>query len=142
MFLFFFFFFFFFFNDTATTEIYTLSLHDALPISLPGLRGNWRHRRKDGTLIEVEITRSPVVFEGKSAWLVLAHDITARQQAEAALRESEARFQSTFENAAAGMCTTDTDGRFLRVNPVFCRFLGYGQSELLKLTMANVTHPD
>src|SRR5216683_7704111 len=34
MFLFFFlFFFFFFFNDTATTEIYTLSLHDALPIT-------------------------------------------------------------------------------------------------------------
>src|SRR5438045_9777458 len=31
-----FFFFFFFFNDTATTEIYTLSLHDALPISCPG----------------------------------------------------------------------------------------------------------
>src|SRR6516225_12364885 len=30
-----FFFFFFFFNDTATTEIYTLSLHDALPISPP-----------------------------------------------------------------------------------------------------------
>src|SRR6266850_7225654 len=30
---FFFFFFFFFFNDTATTEIYTLSLHDALPIT-------------------------------------------------------------------------------------------------------------
>ena len=28
--------FFFFFNDTATTEIYTLSLHDALPISLNG----------------------------------------------------------------------------------------------------------
>src|SRR5215467_4557044 len=32
-FFFFFFIFFFFFNDTATTEIYTLSLHDALPIS-------------------------------------------------------------------------------------------------------------
>src|SRR6476660_10113932 len=31
--LIFFFFFFFFFNDTATTEIYTLSLHDALPIT-------------------------------------------------------------------------------------------------------------
>src|SRR2546430_16120990 len=34
-------FFFFFFNDTATTEIYTLSLHDALPIS----RRSWRGRR-------------------------------------------------------------------------------------------------
>src|SRR5947209_19450584 len=41
--------FFFFFNDTATTEIYTLSLHDALPISKsawltshhPGLQTNW-----------------------------------------------------------------------------------------------------
>src|SRR2546428_3042917 len=32
-----FFFFFFFFNDTATTEIYTLSLHDALPISISWL---------------------------------------------------------------------------------------------------------
>src|SRR2546422_11597175 len=29
--------FFFFFNDTATTEIYTLSLHDALPISMPAI---------------------------------------------------------------------------------------------------------
>src|SRR2546429_9636156 len=31
--------FFFFFNDTATTEIYTLSLHDALPIWAPDRRG-------------------------------------------------------------------------------------------------------
>src|SRR5258706_6551983 len=33
---------FFFFNDTATTEIYTLSLHDALPISLSGSRARGR----------------------------------------------------------------------------------------------------
>src|SRR6478752_9748849 len=47
---------FFFFNDTATTEIYTLSLHDALPISptrrrgTPGRRSpcrSRRHRRGD-----------------------------------------------------------------------------------------------
>src|SRR6476620_12561536 len=35
------FFFFFFFNDTATTEIYTLSLHDALPIRSPTVRCWW-----------------------------------------------------------------------------------------------------
>src|SRR3712207_9046073 len=48
------FFFFFFFNDTATTEIYTLSLHDALPIFDPlqrrcdvldRPRSDWRHAR-------------------------------------------------------------------------------------------------
>src|SRR6266700_7691145 len=33
--------FFFFFNDTATTEIYTLSLHDALPILVPGTSPPW-----------------------------------------------------------------------------------------------------
>src|SRR5438105_14082829 len=38
-------FFFFFFNDTATTEIYTLSLHDALPICVAGWQRG--HRRQD-----------------------------------------------------------------------------------------------
>src|SRR6266571_8967945 len=38
--------FFFFFNDTATTEIYTLSLHDALPIWHPGSRSNSSNRRR------------------------------------------------------------------------------------------------
>src|SRR2546422_5176497 len=44
---------FFFFNDTATTEIYTLSLHDALPISDPG-------RRRQGLLPPV-VTKLPVL---------------------------------------------------------------------------------
>src|SRR2546422_10465395 len=39
---------FFFFNDTATTEIYTLSLHDALPISWQS-RGRWARRRPSST---------------------------------------------------------------------------------------------
>src|SRR2546426_8519317 len=43
---------FFFFNDTATTEIYTLSLHDALPISdrcgAARQYGSWRHWRDRG----------------------------------------------------------------------------------------------
>src|SRR3989442_2383790 len=40
--------FFFFFNDTATTEIYTLSLHDALPISDGGVRHRAAARRRGG----------------------------------------------------------------------------------------------
>src|SRR5438105_11212126 len=44
--------FFFFFNDTATTEIYTLSLHDALPILLPFVPESavWLERKRAGTL--------------------------------------------------------------------------------------------
>src|SRR5206468_10428536 len=40
----------FFFNDTAPTEIYTLSLHDALPISLGEARAGDRFRRRQGGL--------------------------------------------------------------------------------------------
>src|SRR5256885_11748473 len=40
--------FFFFFNDTATTEIYTLSLHDALPISRDGRHAGAAGRHQDG----------------------------------------------------------------------------------------------
>src|SRR5258705_3928056 len=40
-------FYFFFFNDTATTEIYTLSLHDALPICVAGRLVPYRRQRKD-----------------------------------------------------------------------------------------------
>src|SRR5258707_6238402 len=36
----------FFFNDTATTEIYTLSLHDALPISVPVWKSSLRYSRR------------------------------------------------------------------------------------------------
>src|SRR6266851_9809852 len=47
------FYFFFFFNDTATTEIYTLSLHDALPIEIEPRRRGPRRRRRAGVEIDV-----------------------------------------------------------------------------------------
>src|SRR6266700_4466128 len=49
--------FFFFFNDTATTEIYTLSLHDALPISSP--RSCPRHSRFRSSLGGTRVTARP-----------------------------------------------------------------------------------
>src|SRR2546430_7345808 len=50
-------FFFFFFNDTATTEIYTLSLHDALPISHPIRRPASSRRSPDRRAPEIPRTR-------------------------------------------------------------------------------------
>src|SRR3989454_6785116 len=72
--------FFFFFNDTATTEIYTLSLHDALPIS-PGPRsrsaGKRRDCRRDGVerLVEALSRRRlrPPVADRKSTRLNSSH---------------------------------------------------------------------
>src|SRR5258706_154590 len=62
------FFFFFFFNDTATTEIYTLSLHDALPICLRTQVGQ-RGERDDGLQMqraEAVLQRRPCAFAGQA----------------------------------------------------------------------------
>ena len=51
--------------------------------------GTWRHRLKDGTLIDVEITAGKVVFEERPAALVLAHDVTERRRLEERLTQAE-----------------------------------------------------
>jgi len=43
---------------------------------------------------------------------------------------SDQFFHSAFAHAAVGMAIMDTDGRFLEVNPAFCRIAGYGAEEL------------
>jgi PAS domain S-box-containing protein len=48
-----------------------------------GAAGIWRHLKKDGTIIEVEITSHLLVFDDRRAELILAHDITERRRAEA-----------------------------------------------------------
>jgi PAS domain S-box-containing protein len=49
----------------------------------------WRHRRKDGSLIDVEITAGRIVFEGRDASLVLANDVSERKRLEHRLSETE-----------------------------------------------------
>lgn len=61
---------------------------------------------------------------------------------EAALRESEARFRVTFDQAAVGMAHVAPDGRWLRVNQRLCATLGYTHAELLALTFQDLTYPD
>jgi PAS domain S-box-containing protein len=58
------------------------------------------------------------------------------------LRESEARFRLTFEQAAVGMALIDPGGRWLRVNEKLCAILGYSREELLSRTIDDVIYPD
>jgi PAS domain S-box-containing protein len=49
----------------------------------------WRHRRKDGTIIDVEISAGRITFEGQRAALVLAHDVSDRKRLERRLADAE-----------------------------------------------------
>ena len=51
--------------------------------------GVWEHQKKDGTIIEVEITSYTMIFDSRNAELVLAHDVTDRLQAEAELYKAK-----------------------------------------------------
>ncbi len=61
-------------------------------------------------------------------------------EAVAALRASEERFRTAVHYSAIGMALTATDGRWIEVNPAFCRFVGYAREELLQRTFRDVTH--
>jgi diguanylate cyclase (GGDEF)-like protein/PAS domain S-box-containing protein len=74
--------------------------------------------------------------------VVVSHDITGLERTEEALRESEARFYSAFEDAAIGMALVALDGRWLKVNRALCELTGYAESELLSKTFQDLTHPD
>jgi two-component system cell cycle sensor histidine kinase/response regulator CckA len=49
----------------------------------------WRHLRKDGSVIDVEITAGRITFEGRKAALVLAHDVSERKRLERRLADAE-----------------------------------------------------
>ena len=66
----------------------------------------------------------------------------ASTRARNALRESEARFRATFEQAAVGVAHTTTEGRFLQANGKLCQMLGYSAAELRALTTRELTHND
>jgi diguanylate cyclase (GGDEF)-like protein/PAS domain S-box-containing protein len=69
-------------------------------------------------------------------------NVTARIQVEEALRSSEAKFRTIFEDAPIGMATIGMDYHFLTANAAFCKMLGYSLAELTGLTFSDLTHPD
>ncbi|HET7197534.1 MAG TPA: PAS domain S-box protein, partial [Burkholderiales bacterium] len=65
-----------------------------------------------------------------------------RNQAEAALSESEQRFRQTFELAGSGIAHVSLTGRFLRANRRLCEMLGYTAEELLAQSVKDLSHPE
>jgi formate hydrogenlyase transcriptional activator len=119
------------------------------PIYIGFQKGESVHRddevywRRDGTSFPVEYWSHPVVREGRTLGAVITFiDITDRKQAEAALRKSEERWRSVYENSAIGVALTDLNGRFLAVNRAYEGMLGYTEEELRKLTFLEITEED
>ena len=96
-------------------------------------------RRKDGTLLPVEITGSFFESGGRRMAVALVRDISQRKQAEEALRKSEEKYRSLYESSKCGIGFSDMQGNLLDANRAFLDMLGYSIEELRKLTYQELT---
>src|SRR5689334_5845091 len=99
-------------------------------------------RRRDGSEFPAEVLLTPLSPGNKTIVLCLVQDITARKRGEEVLRQSEELFRSLFEQSPLGVTMVASDGRLFKVNPAYCRMLGYSEDELTKLRPMDITHPE
>ncbi|MFH1934390.1 MAG: PAS domain S-box protein [Pseudomonadota bacterium] len=88
-------------------------------------------RRKDGTLLPVEITGCFFTSGGQRISLAIARDITERKRSEDAMRESEKKYRDLVENISDVIYTIDTDGVMTYISPAIESIFGYSPSEII-----------
>ena len=86
-----------------------------------------RHRRKDGRIIDVEVSGFPLQLDGKPVLFNSSRDITCRKLVEEKLHLAA----SVFTHAREGIMITTLDGTIIEVNDAFSRITGYGRAEIL-----------
>jgi PAS domain S-box-containing protein len=106
--------------------------------------GIWRHRLKDGTLINVEITSHELLFLGRRTRFVCPIDVTQRVRAEAALREREAALRRAQGMARLGHAISGPDGRFESWSESLPGLVGIAPGALPRSTREwlALVHPD
>lgn len=96
-----------------------------------------RFRKKDGSVVDAEVTGTTMDCEGKLRFMALIRDITERKQIEAL-----SRYKELFESVSDPVFINDKDGRFLEVNDVACKCLGYTKAEFLERILRDLTCPE
>ncbi|HRR55188.1 MAG TPA: PAS domain S-box protein, partial [Candidatus Methanomethylicus sp.] len=91
---------------------------------------------------ELSIEKKGKDKTNRDRFVVLVRDITKRKKAEEALRESEVRFRTAFDQAGSGMGMATLDGTLIKVNDAYCRMLGYKREEMVGRKTVAFTHPD
>ncbi|MDT8383232.1 MAG: PAS domain S-box protein [Gammaproteobacteria bacterium] len=98
---------------------------------------------KDGTEFPVEISLSPLETDEVPVVIFTIRDITERKRADIALRKSEERFKTMFQQAPLGISVIDSiSGHIYETNQRFAEIAGRSMEELANIDWLQITHPD
>jgi PAS domain S-box-containing protein len=127
----------------------TTSSHESIDQAIQAVlnRGHYfigerKHRRKDGSLVDVESAVNVISYSGKKVICAVVRDITERKEAEQAAHRSEERYRELFENANDLVYTHDLQGNFTSLNKTGERITGYTREEALQMNIAQVVVPE
>ncbi len=95
-----------------------------------GIQSEFRHRLKDGSIRDVEVSSSPIKIGNRMLLHSIVHDITERKRIEEALRESENRFRKVVEQAPIAMAIVGMDGKIEFINDKAIKVFGYNHEDI------------
>ncbi len=129
---------------TADREQETAVFARLLAGELPSYRLETHYRHRDGHTVVAEVTVTAIrdTADTITHALTMVNDISARKQAQAALRESEERYRGIVNNVMDSIFILDLQGRFLAVNDQACRRYGYDRETFLTLHIRDIDRPD
>ncbi|MDR3634175.1 MAG: PAS domain S-box protein [Isosphaeraceae bacterium] len=99
------------------------------------IRYEKEYRRKDGALVQIELTVDLHRDDGDhpTGFYAFVTDISERKRAADALRESEERYRQLYDEAPVGYHEIDADGRIVNINQTGCDMLGYRFEQVIGL---------
>ena len=126
-------------NDIRSTEdTPTLLIKIPTGIAEPLISSPWRHRRKDQSIIYVEMTSHPLAFKGSPARLVIANDVSERKLLDekqlslhASLQQSAMEWRQTFNAIDFPVLIVDLEGRIKRLNQAAEETAGVNAKEII-----------
>ncbi|MGZ3756313.1 MAG: PAS domain S-box protein [Mucilaginibacter sp.] len=96
----------------------------------------WRHRKKNGAIMFVEVSGYVVTIDGRRVVITHNYDVTEKIAAENKLKESEARYRLLFNKSPMPMLIYDRlTYKILEVNDVAVKNYGYSREEFLTMTI-------